>query len=490
MPTVKGTTILSSDDDLTSPLSSLSTPMTHFLGHRARSTTPIAPPLPSLSKFLFGSPGTPPPHRQSDNVLPGSSLVDSSPSRAAATAVLPTSIPPNLSPPALPPLSSDDLIISSPVVGTKEQRQAKNREKGQKQRAATLATNKVLDTATAEDTKIAVFAGILETLKSNGLTFGQLMLYVFDPIHKQASTRWDGFFKERGLATKILGFWVSKTNSQTAREEVAAWAEGYIEEVVREEAESITASKVLQTGHTAITNEYVTGFSMLGVGARIQEAGRVAMRILSAFATSPRNLKNNLPQRAAKRFTLVTSSALALLGEFSHKNNFSQRIMALYLYATGAQRQTISVMSHLGISESYQSLTHKPRILINRRRHRVEYDEAELPQRPSTPSDPGASAYNPPDAAALTVKLQALISVKVGTLRELSASMRGIAPGIASTGLFAASYDNINMMFRAAEQVMGRTDSQENGTCATIFPLWKAAADNMRIADLNASAKA
>ncbi|KAJ7859627.1 hypothetical protein B0H14DRAFT_2577059 [Mycena olivaceomarginata] len=30
-------------------------------------------------------------------------------------------------------------------------------------------------------------------------------------------------------------------------------------------------------------------------------------------------------------------------------------------------------------------------------------------------------------------------------------------------------------------------DSQENGTCATIFPLWKAAIEDMKIADLNAA---
>jgi hypothetical protein len=42
-------------------------------------------------------------------------------------------------------------------------------------------------------------------------------------------------------------------------------------------------------------------------------------------------------------------------------------------------------------------------------------------------------------------------------LQELSLSMRGFARVAASTGLFAASYDNINLVFRAAEQIMGQT---------------------------------
>ncbi|KAL1728864.1 hypothetical protein EV714DRAFT_213991, partial [Schizophyllum commune] len=74
-----------------------------------------------------------------------------------------------------------------------------------------------------------------------------------------------------------------------------------------------------------------------------------------------------------------------------------------------------------------------------------------------------------------------------GTLRTLSESMRAAARRVASTGLYATVYDNINMVFRAAEQVVGRTDAQENGTCATIWPLHNAAAENMRVEDLQKS---
>jgi hypothetical protein len=132
--------------------------------------------------------------------------------------------------------------------------------------------------------------------------------------------------------------------------------------------------------------------------------------------------------------------------------------MALYLYATGAQRQTISVMSHLGISESYQSLTHKPRVMINRRRRVVLWDELPPVPPPPTPSANNPLPYLPPNADILSEKIKALEKIiKPGTLQELSLSMRSVARGVASTGLFAASYDNINLVFRAAEQVMGRT---------------------------------
>lgn len=154
---------------------------------------------------------------------------------------------------------------------------------------------------------------------------------------------------------------------------------------------------------------------------------------------------------------IITATILELLGEYSHKNNYSRRIMGLYLYATGAQRQTISVMSHLGVSESYQSLTHKPRLVINRRRKRTPLFH-DPPAPPfSTPSNAAPDTQTPFDPEILTKKLEALIYTKYGSLGELSMSMRSMARAVASTGLFAATYDNINMMFRAAEQVMGRT---------------------------------
>lgn len=78
-------------------------------------------------------------------------------------------------------------------------------------------------------------------------------------------------------------------------------------------------------------------------------------------------------------------------------------------------------------------------------------------------------------------------SSKTGLLHALSdscrralrirAQARGAAP-------LADVYDNINFMFRAAEQIIGRTDSQENGTCATAFALFNAPRESLRTVDL------
>jgi len=44
-----------------------------------------------------------------------------------------------------------------------------------------------------------------------------------------------------------------------------------------------------------------------------------------------------------------------------------------------------------------------------------------------------------------------------GTLYELSQACRKMAWRVASMGLFVSVYDNINLMFRVAEQILGRT---------------------------------
>lgn len=125
---------------------------------------------------------------------------------------------------------------------------------------------------------------------------------------------------------------------------------------------------------------------------------------------------------------MVTSSALACLGEYSHANNLTKRITGLYLYATGSQRQSITVLSTLGLSESYSNIVSR-----NIQKKRTNSS--------TNLEDENLSIHTPG---------------RTGTLRQLSASMRDMARGIASTGIYGIVYDNINMMFRNAEQVVGR----------------------------------
>jgi hypothetical protein len=130
-------------------------------------------------------------------------------------------------------------------------------------------------------------------------------------------------------------------------------------------------------------------------------------------------------------------AALSCIGEYSHANNYSKRIMALYLYATGAQCQAITVLSTIGLSESYANLTSK-----NLKRHRKKKDaglgDLQLECDVLLSSD---------DSEVVT---------RTGTLHQLSESMRTQARQIAATGVYLVVYDNINIQLRTAEQIIGR----------------------------------
>ena len=115
-------------------------------------------------------------------------------------------------------------------------------------------------------------------------------------------------------------------------------------------------------------------------------------------------------------------------------------MIGLYLYASGAQQQCITVLSTLGLSESYTNLTSK-----NIRRMR----KVKLADK----TDPFVVA--PAAVAESTVPLTEIVE-RTGTLHQLSDSMRSQTRELAVSGLFSVVYDNININFRNAEQIVGR----------------------------------
>lgn len=52
----------------------------------------------------------------------------------------------------------------------------------------------------------------------------------------------------------------------------------------------------------------------------------------------------------------MATAALTLLGERSQQNGYFKHVITLYLYATGASRQAISVLAHLGVGSSYTTI--------------------------------------------------------------------------------------------------------------------------------------
>lgn len=190
-------------------------------------------------------------------------------------------------------------------------------------------------------------------------------------------------------------------------------------------------------------------------------------------------------------------AALMSLGEYSRDNNIPKRMFTLYLYASGAQRQVINVLSKVGFAESYTAmLSTRTRKIRRTKKSLKTLPAAAVPQsRPASPSSPHppqiteavvvlptpppplpslATTETTPASTLTTVETpvegaaeaEPLIIVpgqlgleegrRLGSLYQLSDSVREEARRIAATGLYGVVYDNINMNFANAEQILGR----------------------------------
>lgn len=130
------------------------------------------------------------------------------------------------------------------------------------------------------------------------------------------------------------------------------------------------------------------------------------------------------------------------------RNSFVKSLMGLYMYATGAQRQLIAVVSSLGIVDSYSNLTRQ--------------GTAPLPDLATKISSPASleNTAQSPETLSAEEPVEKLLpkqrTITNGTLARLSYNMRQQARSVASTGVFGTVYDNINWMARNAEQTLGR----------------------------------
>ncbi|KAH9896145.1 uncharacterized protein BXZ73DRAFT_111846 [Epithele typhae] len=205
-----------------------------------------------------------------------------------------------------------------------------------------------------------------------------------------------------------------------------------------------------------------------------------------------------------------------LLGERSQNNSLLKHIMGLYLFASGASRQTITVLASLGICSSYAAIAGSSKTSSvaplkpsakGKNNTPVENDNEDDPDLANDDEveDPVVEiAGVPPEvdradeqdkgthqAHAIKRPLPrprlAQAAGWRGLLRRLSNTARHAARFLAHSTPFGAVYDNINMVFKVSEQIVGRKDAQENGTCTTIFPLFDASPIDMKSSNLRNS---
>ncbi|KAI0723617.1 hypothetical protein C8Q76DRAFT_767461 [Earliella scabrosa] len=302
--------------------------------------------------------------------------------------------------------------------------------------------------------RASCYRSALEWLEAHELTFGDLVVYVSNPENWQGSRRYWGFFSVQGRVEQVLDWWTSSRNSTTGRTSVHTWAVEYAATVVRAEGSAATRSKFLQAEKMEISREFALGFTLEKFHAKLLELCPTAMALFTAFSSTHKQLSSDSASAIKRK-----ENALIGLGARSQKNSFARHVLGLYAYAEGAHRQVISVLSHLGITSSYPALT-----------GRLRSEDSTADSRPHDRTARANSSIRSGRSAGL---LKLLADACMREARER-----------ARNSVLAHVWDNVNFLFKVAEQVIGRKDSQQNGTCATVFELFNAAPDDMQTSEL------
>ncbi|KAH9172322.1 hypothetical protein EDB89DRAFT_2114193 [Lactarius sanguifluus] len=233
-------------------------------------------------------------------------------------------------------------------------------------------------------------------------------------------------------------------------------------QTIKKEVNAATQSGDLRITERKINSSFATGLSFDELKAMVQWHCPMFLRLLVGAITTSRQAGSASKVQLAAKEHAATFVILNLLGARSQKNSYACHVMGLYLYSTGATRQQISVMNHLGLSVSYVTLAGQGNKAGNLLTSKL------APASSQTGLNTNVHRHKH----------------RLGTLEALSESMRKVTCEVATSDLYVLMYDNINMVWKVAEQILGRTDSMENGTCVTLVPLFRASIKDLRAIEL------
>ncbi|KAN0130508.1 hypothetical protein V8E53_011594 [Lactarius tabidus] len=248
----------------------------------------------------------------------------------------------------------------------------------------------------------------------------------------------------------MLTLFASSKAPKLCQRAVKDWAKSTVQQAINKEVNTATRSGDLRITDREINSSFASSIGFEELKAMVRRHCPSFLGLLADVITTSRQAGGASMARLAAKEHAAAFVILNLLGARSQKNSYAQHVMGLYLYSTGASRQQISVMNHLGMSVSYVTLA-------------GQGNKAENLLTSKT------------DLATLGLRKH-----RLGTLEALSESMRKETRKVASSNLYGLVYDNINMVWKVAEQIIGRTDSMENGTCATLVSLFCANVEDLK----------
>ncbi|KAJ7456193.1 hypothetical protein FB451DRAFT_1512643 [Mycena latifolia] len=343
-----------------------------------------------------------------------------------------------------------------------EKRLLRERAEKQRQDAAELEKKRAeqLEQMEQETRRLMnnqVFDRFLGDLKANDISLAEFLDHVFNPETKLNSDwRWRGFFAHHGIVERIFGYWTTSKYNHSTRVFIHDWAANQVSKTAFTEARTITQSGILSKAKNVINEQFFLDYSLGGLTRTVRALAPTVFKIFDAFSTTTRQLKKASAKFLEKKELMKGAAALTLLRGASQYNNYAQSVQGMYLAATGGQRQHFPVLGLFGFSIGYTSIISSAA-------------RADADMEPTKPKKKRKRVRAP------------------GLFSRLRDACMDTSRSLAQSRLTGLVYDNLNLMNRIAEQVLGRKSAQENGTCATFFPLHKAKKEDLLTADLDAS---
>ncbi|KAJ7235067.1 hypothetical protein C8J57DRAFT_1572916 [Mycena rebaudengoi] len=342
-----------------------------------------------------------------------------------------------------------------------------------------------------QEKRNSYFDRVLSGLQNRNYTLADLVEYVFNPTTRFTSGfdwRWRGFFSQKAAVKNIFSYWSTSQTNKTTRALLWEWAYQLVKRTISKESKEITKSGLLNKTKKTVNEAFFLGYSLTGLSKTLRGLAPAAFGIFDAFSSTKRQMKDPSKGFLKKRDVLSGSAAIALLNGASQNNSYAQAVHSTYLMATGAQRQHFSILSGFRLTMGYTSVISRGTKLKEVTKDATASDDDTSNEidgvDPPEPALPGRHARkNKKRRDTKKAKKKRIRSP--GTLSLLSDACRATARAIASTGLFLVMYDNVNMMVRVAEQILGRKNTQENGTCATEVPLHDTKLEALLTADLD-----
>ncbi|KAI0687401.1 hypothetical protein BC835DRAFT_1286604 [Cytidiella melzeri] len=258
---------------------------------------------------------------------------------------------------------------------------------------------------------------------------------------------------------------------------VRCWATQYVSKLVNQEGNTIINNQILHARKKTVDESFVLGFDLQDLYKQLTALCSTMSQVIHAFSTTRCQERDHTTADG----TRCLAAILQLLGQRSQQNSWSKHLFGLYLYATGTQRQTISVLSTWGVCSSYSTVAGSQAKSTSSHDNKSKKGKEKAYQSSETECPSQMATATSTTATTLPSTHQ---NVYAGLIRRLSQACCITVQQAARIHQLSHVYDNINLLFKAAEQVIGRKDSLEYSTCATAIRIFEAAKNDMKTANL------